>query len=97
MLMTKTFWKQAGEKAAIAAAAAALAMLTASTTDLFSTDWVQVAGIALGAGIYSVLASITIPTPEVRTARKAVKVESARLAAAAVAKKKAPAKARAKK
>jgi hypothetical protein len=94
MLMTKTFWKQAGEKAAIAAAAAALAMLTAGTVDVFATDWVHVGSIALGAGIFSVLASITIPTPEVRTIRK----EAVRLATlAAVSPKKAPAEVRAKK
>ena len=71
MIMTTQFWKSAGEAAIKAAAAAALAVIG---TDQFlsatSIEWSQVGGIALLAGIVSILTSVVVPTPEVRAAKR---------------------------
>ena len=81
MIMTIAFWKSAGEAAIKAAAAAALAVIgTDQLVSALGVDWGQVLGIALLAGIVSILTSIVVPTPEVREARR----EAARLEAAAV-------------
>lgn len=86
MIMTVEFWKSAGEAAIKAAAAAALGVIGADQLiSAMSIDWSAVGGVALLASIVSVLTSVVVPTPEVRTAR--------RVAAAVAAK--APAKAEA--
>lgn len=85
MIMTVGFWKSAGEAAIKAAAAAALGVIGADQfLSAMSIDWSAVGGVALLASIVSVLTSVVVPTPEVRTAR--------RVAAAVAAK--APAKAK---
>lgn len=90
MVLTIEFWKSAGEAALKAAAAAALGVIaTDQLVSALGVDWGQVAGIALLAGIVSILTSIAVPTPEVRAAKR----EAARLEAEAAAKpKRSPAK-----
>lgn len=84
MIMTVDFWKSTGEVAVKAAAAAALGVIG---TDQFLTamnvDWVQVGGVALLAGIVSILTAIVAPNPDVRAAkREAVRLEAEAKAAA---------------
>lgn len=97
MIMTAEFWKSSGEAAIKAAAAAALAVIgTDQLISAMSVDWAQVGGVAILAGIVSVLTSIVVPTPEVRAARReADRLEAEALAA--VAKKSPAAKAKASK
>ena len=71
MVMTIEFWKSSGEAAIKAAAAAALGVIgTDQLVSALGVDWSQVLGIALLAGIISILTSIVVPTPEVRAARR---------------------------
>jgi hypothetical protein len=70
MLMTSVFWKTAGETAIRVAAASALGVIGASELSAFTVDWTQIGGIALLAGVVSILTSISIPTPEVRAAKR---------------------------
>jgi hypothetical protein len=76
-MMTSAFWKTAGETAIRVAAAAALGVIGTSELSALDVDWAQIGGIALLAGIVSLLTSISIPTPEVRAAKR----EAARLQA----------------
>ena len=76
-MMTIAFWKTAGETALRVAAAAALGVIGTSELSALDVDWGQIGGIALLAGIVSLLTSISIPTPEVRAAKR----EAARLEA----------------
>lgn len=83
MVLTIEFWKSAGESALKATAAAALGVIaTDQLISALGVDWGQVAGIALLAGIVSILTSIAVPTPEVRAAKR----EAARLEAEAAKK-----------
>lgn len=84
-MMTITFWKSTVEAAVKAAAAAALAVIgTNEFLAANAVDWAQVGGIALLAGIVSILTSIVVPTPEVRAAkREAIRLEAVRAAEAA--------------
>jgi len=72
MIMTVDFWKSTGEAAIKAMAAAALGVIG---TDQFLTamnvDWGTVGGVALLAGIVSVLTAIVAPNPDIRAARRA--------------------------
>jgi len=90
-MITIQFWASALETAVKAAAAAALAIIGSDQLITASAiDWTQVGGVALLAGIVSILTSIVVPTPEVRAAkREAARVEAQRAAQAA---KKASAK-----
>jgi len=85
MLMNTEFWKSAGETAIKSAAAAALAIIgTDQFLTAMSVDWTQVGGVALLAGIVSILTSVVVPTPEVRAAkREAARLEAKREALAA--------------
>jgi len=89
-MITIQFWASALETAVKAAAAAALAIIGSDQLITASAiDWTQVGGVALLAGIVSILTSIVVPTPEVRAAkREAARVEAQR--AAQAAKKSAP-------
>jgi len=84
-MITIQFWASALETAVKAAAAAALAIIGSDQLITASAiDWTQVGGVALLAGIVSILTSIVVPTPEVRAAkREAAKVEAQRAAQAA--------------
>jgi hypothetical protein len=94
MVMTVEFWKSSGEAAIKAAAAAALAVIgTDQFISAMSVDWTQVGGVAMLAGIVSILTSIVVPTPEARAAkREAVRLEAERAEATARAEAKAKAK-----
>jgi hypothetical protein len=96
MIMTAEFWKSAGETAIKAAAAAALGVIGADQfITAMSVDWTQVGGVALLAGIVSILTAIVAPNPDIRAAkREAVRLEAeakaaAEKKAAAAAKRKA--------
>jgi len=98
MIMTAEFWKSTGETAIKAAAAAALGVIgTDQLITAMSVDWTQVGGVALLAGIVSVLTAIVAPNPDIRAAkREAVRLEAeakaaAEKKAAAAAKRKAAA------
>jgi hypothetical protein len=82
MTFTVNFWKTAGETAVRVAAAAALGAIGTSQISALEVDWGQLAGIAVLAGIVSILTSLSIPTPEVRTARREEKLQAERKAAA---------------
>jgi hypothetical protein len=84
MIMTVGFWKSAGEAAIKAAAAAALGVIGADQLiSAMSIDWSAVGGVALLASIVSVLTSVVVPTPEVRTARRVAAVVAAKAPAKA--------------
>lgn len=71
MIMTANFWKTAGEAAIKAAAAAALGVLGADQLiSAIGVDWAQVGGIALLAGIVSLLTSVVVPDAQVRATRR---------------------------
>ena len=71
MIMTAEFWKSTGETAIKAAAAAALGVIgTDQLITAMSVDWTQVGGVALLAGIVSVLTAIVAPNPDIRAAKR---------------------------
>ena len=72
MIMTVAFWKSAGERAIKTAAQAAIAILgTDQFVSAMDVNWVEVGGIALLAGILSILTSIVIPAAETKAAVRA--------------------------
>lgn len=94
--MTAAFWKSTSETAIKAAAAAALGVIGANELiTAMSVDWTQVGGVALLAGIVSILTAIVAPNPDIRAAKREMlrrKVEervAAEKKAAAAAKRKA--------
>lgn len=84
MIMTADFWKSTLEAAIKAAAAAALGVIgTDQFLTAMSVDWVTVGGVALLAGIVSILTAIVAPNPDIRAARKEAAQKAAREAAKA--------------
>jgi len=72
MIMTVAFWKSAGERAIKTAAQAAIAILGADQfVTAMDVNWGEVGGVALLAGILSVLTSIVIPAAETKAAVRA--------------------------
>ena len=72
MIMTVAFWKSAGERAIKTAAQAAITILgTDQFVSAMDVNWVEVGGIALLAGILSILTSIVIPAAETKAAVRA--------------------------
>lgn len=72
MIMTVAFWKSAGERAIKTAAQAAIAILgTDQFVSAMDVNWAEVGGIALLAGILSILTSIVIPAAETKAAVRA--------------------------
>jgi hypothetical protein len=57
-MFTKTFWKQALERAIKTAAQAAIALLTVNGTGVLDVDWAALASISGLAAIASVLTSL---------------------------------------
>ena len=57
-IFTITFWEAAAERALKTAAQAALLTLGADRIDALHADWLDVAGMALGGAVLSVLTSI---------------------------------------
>jgi hypothetical protein len=75
MIMTAKFWSHTVETSIRSAAAAALAVIgTDQLISALSIDWSQVVGVALLAAAISVLTSIVVPEPEIRTARREMKL-----------------------
>lgn len=73
MIMTAEFWKSTGETAIKAAAAAALGVIgTDQLITAMSVDWTQVGGVALLAGIVSILTAIVAPNPDIRAAKRRI-------------------------
>jgi hypothetical protein len=95
MLTSTAFWASAGERAIKTVAQTALALLgTSQLVSVVSVDWAEIGGVAVLAGILSLLTSIALPANETKAS---VLLEAAQKAAAASApEKKAPAKAPAK-
>lgn len=74
MIMTAEFWKNSGEAAIKAAAAAALAVIgTDQLISAMTVDWGQVGGVALLAGVVSILTSVVVPDPKTRALRREAK------------------------
>ncbi len=93
MIMTSTFWKSTVEVAIKAAAAAALGVIGANELlSVAGVDWTQVGGVAVLAAIVSVLTAVVAPNPDVRAARREIKLETLRQAEAAQKKAAAAAK-----
>lgn len=69
MIMTVAFWKSAGERAIKTAAQAAIALLgTDQFVSALDVNWSEIGGIALLAGILSLLTSIVLPASETKAA-----------------------------
>ena len=69
MIMTVAFWKSAGERAIKTAAQAAIALLgTDQFVSALDVNWAEVGGIALLAGVLSILTSIVVPAAETKAA-----------------------------
>ena len=72
MIMTVAFWKSAGERAIKTAAQAAIAIIGADQfVSAMDVNWAEVGGVALLAGILSVLTSIVVPAAETKAAVRA--------------------------
>lgn len=72
MLTSKAFWASAFERAVKTVAQSALALLgTSQFVSALEIDWVEVGGVALLAGILSVLTSIAIPGADTKAAVRA--------------------------
>jgi hypothetical protein len=86
MLTSTAFWASAGERAIKTIAQTALALLgTSQLISVIDVNWTEVGGVAVLAGILSLLTSIAIPATETK---ESVRAESEARAAA----KSAPAK-----
>lgn len=86
MLTSTAFWASAGERAIKTVAQTALALLgTSQLVSVIEVNWSEVGGVAVLAGILSLLTSIAIPA---RETKKSILVEAKARAAA----KSAPAK-----
>lgn len=69
MLTSKAFWASAGERAIKTVAQTALAILgTDQLISALEVNWVEVGGVALLAGILSLLTSIAIPGADTKAA-----------------------------
>lgn len=75
MIMTAKFWSHAVETGIRSAAAAALAVIgTDQLISALTIDWSQVVGVAVLAAVISVLTSVVVPEPEIRTARREMRM-----------------------
>lgn len=69
MLTSTAFWASAGERAIKTVAQTALALLgTSQLVSVIDVNWAEVGGVAVLAGILSLLTSIAIPAAETKTA-----------------------------
>ena len=72
MLTSKAFWASAGERAIKTVAQTALAILgTDQLISALEVDWTEVGGVALLAGILSLLTSIALPGADTKAAVRA--------------------------
>ena len=79
MIMTVAFWKSAGERAIKTAAQAAIALLgTDQFVSALDVNWTEVGGIALLAGVLSILTSIVVPAESTRAAVQAELIAKAK-------------------
>jgi len=82
MLTNQRFWASALEGAIRASAAAALAVIgTDQLISALGTDWTQVVGVAVLAGVIALLTAVAIPDHEIREERRELKMAAAKKAA----------------
>lgn len=60
MIFTREFWKAAAERAIRAAAWSLLSALGAGVVNILEVPWLSALGVAAGAGVLSLLASIAV-------------------------------------
>ena len=72
MLTSTAFWASAGERAIKTVAQTALALLgTSQLVSVIDVNWAEVGGVAVLAGILSLLTSIALPAAETKSAIRA--------------------------
>jgi hypothetical protein len=83
MLTSTAFWASAGERAIKTVAQTALALLgTSQLVSVIDVNWAEVGGVAVLAGILSLLTSVAIPAAETK---QSVRAEAEALQAAKAA------------
>lgn len=71
-MLTAVFWGKVAERAIKTVAQTAIASITASgVLNAVELDWGQIGGVALLAGVLSVLTSLALPTQELKDAKEA--------------------------
>ena len=72
MLTSTAFWASAGERAIKTVAQTALALLgTSQLVSVIDVNWAEVGGVAVLAGILSLLTSVALPAEETKSAIRA--------------------------
>ncbi|MCH5645176.1 holin [Gordonia sp. ABSL49_1] len=74
-MFSVSFWKDAGERAVKSAAQAAMLAVGGDTINVWSLDWVTVAGVGLGGGVLSLLTSLASERIGTKGTASAVSVE----------------------
>lgn len=70
--MNATYWGLVAERAIKTVAQTALASIAATgALNALALDWAEIGGVALLAGILSVLTSVALPTNELKNAKEA--------------------------
>lgn len=74
-MFSVSFWKDSGERAVKSAAQAAMLAVGGDAINVWSLDWVTVAGVGLGGGVLSLLTSLASERIGTKGTASAVSVE----------------------